>query len=296
MKAASYVLVTPVRNEEGTIGITIEAVVKQTVLPTEWVIVSDGSTDRTDEIVRTYAAKHPFLRLLRLDRRPSRNFASVVFATEAGLAKLQTTDSEFIGLLDGDIQFAENYYAEIMQRFAQDAKLGLAGGLVVDCIQGQRRRSVQSLGDVAGAVQFFRRECFAALGGLIALPEGGWDTITCVEARRHGYRTRTFPDIEVDHLKPRNVAEGGWLRRLRQMGVREYALGYHPLFEVLKCGYRCFEYPFLIGGIMRLAGYFSGCLSRRKRLLAPELVRFIRREQLRRIFPFGRSDPAGSQT
>jgi glycosyltransferase involved in cell wall biosynthesis len=296
MKAASYVLVTPVRNEEGTIGITIEAVIKQTVLPTEWVIVSDGSTDRTDEIVRTYAAKHPFLRLLRLDRRPSRNFASVVFATEAGLAELKTTDSEFIGLLDGDIQFAENYYAEIMQRFAQDPKLGLAGGLVVDCIHGQRRRSVQSLGDVAGAVQFFRRECFAALGGLIALPEGGWDTITCVEARRHGYRTRTFPEIEVDHLKPRNVAEGGWLRRLRQMGVREYALGYHPLFEVLKCGYRCFEYPFVVGGIMRLAGYCSGCLSRRKRLLAPELVRFIRREQMRRIFPFGRSDPAGSQT
>ena len=290
MKAPSYVIITPVRNEEATIGITIESVIHQTILPKEWVIVSDGSTDRTDEIVKMYASRNTFINFLRLENRPVRNFASVVFATESGLAALKTTDYDFIGLLDGDIQFTNDYYEQMIQRFSKYPKLGLAGGLVIDCYQGQRRRSVQSLQDVAGGVQFFHRKCFASLGGLVAVPEGGWDTITCVEARRHGFHTRTFADIEVDHLKPRNISEGGILRRYRQLGVREYALGNHPLFELVKCAHCCFEYPFGIGGLMRFVGYLGCYVTRRKRILSEEIIRFIRREQLNRVFRLLRSD------
>jgi biofilm PGA synthesis N-glycosyltransferase PgaC len=284
MKTSSYVIITPVRNEEATIGITIESVIHQTILPKEWVIVSDGSTDRTDEIVKTYASQNTFINFLRLENRPARNFASVVFATEAGLEALKTTDYDFIGLLDADIQFAQDYYEQMIQRFSRHPQLGLAGGLVIDCYQGQRRRSVQSLRDVAGGVQFFHRKCFMSLGGLVAVPEGGWDTITCVEARRHGFHTRTFADIEVDHLKPRNISEGNILRRYRQLGIREYALGNHPLFELVKCIYRCLEYPLVIGGLMRLAGYVGCYVSRPQRILSEDSIRFIRREQLHRLF------------
>ena len=286
MKAPSYVIVTPVRNEESTIGITIESVIHQTILPKEWVIVSDGSTDQTDEIVKTYASQNTFINFLRLENRPARNFASVVFAIEAGLTALKTTDYDFIGLLDADIRFAENYYEQMMHRFSKHPQLGLAGGLVIDCYEGQRRRNVQSLGDVAGGVQFFHRKCFASLGGLVAVPEGGWDTITCVEARRHGFHTRTFPDIEVDHLKPRNIFEGNVLRRFWQLGVREYALGWHPLFEAAKCAYRCIEPPFFIGSFMRSIGYAGCFLVRRRRLLSRDIIQFIRQEQLRRLLPF----------
>lgn len=284
MKNPSFVLVTPVRNEQATIGITIESVVRQTMRPAEWVIVSDGSTDRTDEIVSEYASKHQFIRLLRLTRRPDRNFASVVFATESGIEALETKDYAFIGLLDADIRFAENYYEEVLNRFSNDSKLGLAGGLVVDCYGGRRYPGPQSLKEVAGAVQFFRRECFESLGGLVALPEGGWDAITCVQARMHGFKTRTFPEIEVDHLKPRNIAEGNLIRRTWQLGVREYALGNHPLFEVIKCAYRCIERPVLLGGVVRFAGYSWCCLKRKKRDLPASTVRFLRREQMSRIF------------
>jgi GT2 family glycosyltransferase len=248
------------------------------------VIVSDESTDDTDEIVKRYAASHGFIRLLRLTKRPHRNFASVVFATEAGLAALQVKDYGFIGLLDGDIRFPANYYELILRQFDSNPKLGLAGGLAVDCYDGRRHLNRQSLQDVAGAVQFFRRECFEALGGLIAVPEGGWDTVTCVQARMHGFTTRTFPEIEVDHLKPRNIAEGNLCRRTWQMGVREYAMGNHPLFEVLKSGYRCFERPLLLGGFLRLAGYTWGYLSRRKRYLPENVIGYIRKEQLARLF------------
>jgi glycosyltransferase involved in cell wall biosynthesis len=283
MKNTSFVLVTPVRNEQATIGITIDSVVRQTLRPAEWVIVSDESTDRTDDIVLEYASKYAFIRLLRLTRRPDRNFASVVFATEAGLAALKTKDYAFIGLLDGDIKFPENYYEEMLVRFSSDPQLGLAGGIVIDSYAGRRYPSQQSLRDVAGAVQFFRRECFESLGGLVALPEGGWDAITCVQVRRHGFKSQTFPEIEVDHLKPRNVAEGNIFQRTWQLGVREYALGNHPLFEFLKCSYRCLGRPYLIGGLLRFGGYCWCCLTRRSRMLPPEIMRAIRQEQMARI-------------
>ncbi len=286
--ASSYVLVTPVRNEEKTIGITIESVVRQTIKPKEWVIVSDQSTDKTDEIIKSYASRNAFIKLLRLEKRPKRNFASCVFAVEAGIEALTTRDYDFIGLLDGDVRFSEKYYEDIMLRFAADPKLGLAGGLVVDCINGQRIRSVGSARDIAGAVQFFSRKCFDSLGGLVAVPEGGWDAITCAQARMNGFKTQTFADIEVDHLKPRNIAEGNIARRFWQLGIREYALGNHPLFEVVKCGYRCMERPVFIGGFFRFVGYLGCCLSQKKRMVSPDIVRFIRQEQLRRILPFSR--------
>jgi hypothetical protein len=141
-------------------------------------------------------------------------------------------------------------------------------------------------------VQFFSRECFEALGGLLAVPEGGWDTLTCVQARHCGYHTQTFPDIEVDHLKPRNIAEGNVFRRNRQMGEREYALGYHPLFEAIKCGYRCLDRPLLVGGLSRLWGYVSCYLRRRKRVVPAGAIKQIRQEQLNRLFWFSRKASA----
>jgi biofilm PGA synthesis N-glycosyltransferase PgaC len=281
----SYVLITPVRNEESTIGITLDSVVHQTTPPVEWIIVSDECTDGTDKIVQDYAARYPFIHLLRLTQRPHRSFSSVVFATEAGIAALTYKDYDFIGFLDADIRFSETYYAEIMEEFAINIKLGLAGGLVVDCVDGRRVVNKQSLREVAGAVQFFRRECFESLGGLIAIPEGGWDAITCVQARMQSYSTQTFPKIQVDHLKPRNAAEGNITRRFFQLGVRDYALGNHPLFEVIKCAYRCFEQPYLFGGGMRFVGYIWCYIKRKKRMLPPEMILQIRREQLSRLFP-----------
>lgn len=283
MNKPSYVLITPVRNEQATIGITIDSVINQKHSPAEWIIVSDESTDRTDEIVTEYAAKFPFIRLLRLTRRPERNFASVVFAVESGIKALRTPDYNYIGLLDADVRFAPNYYEEILLRFTANPKLGLAGGLVVDCINGQRFPSHQSLRDVAGAVQFFSRKCFESLGGLVAIPEGGWDAVTCAQARRHGFKSETFRELEVDHLKPRNVAQGNLFRRTWQYGVREYALGNHPLFEFLKCAYRCTERPFLIGSVLRFSAFTWCHLTLRERVLSKEIIAFVRKEQMNRM-------------
>jgi poly-beta-1,6-N-acetyl-D-glucosamine synthase len=286
VKACSYVLVTPVRNEGKTIEVTLQSVIRQTVQPIEWVIVSDESTDNTDPIVARYAAEHDFIQFLRLNGRPSRNFASVVFAVQAGLAVLKNPHYDFIGLLDADIRVAEDYYEQMLGRFAADPSLGLAGGLVLDNVGGKRIHHQQNLRDVAGAVQFFRRCCFECLGGLIAIPEGGWDAVTCVRARMAGFNTATFPDLIVDHLKPRNISEGNLFRRHWQFGVRDYALGSHPLFEAAKCCARSLESPLLLGAVARLLGYCWAGVSRRKQFLSRETMSHIRREQLRRFIPF----------
>jgi poly-beta-1,6-N-acetyl-D-glucosamine synthase len=279
---ASYVLVTPVRDEEATIGKTIASVLRQTVLPAEWVIVSDGSTDGTDTIVRRAAEENPWIRLLPLEPRPGRSFAAVVHNTETGIRHLNAGDYGFLGLLDSDVEFQADYFEQLIRRFENEPELGLAGGVVID-VGLPRDRFPRNRIDVPGAVQFFRRECFERIGGLIPIPEGGWDGMTCAMARMHGYRTRLFTDLVVDHLKPRNISEGGAVRRKWQMGVRDYAAGYHPLFEVVKCASRLKDPPLGIGALAWLIGYFSAALARRERIVDPAVVAFIRGEQLKRL-------------
>lgn len=278
-----YVLVTPVKNEESFIGQTIDSVVNQTVRPAEWMVVSDGSTDRTDEIVRAAAAMHPWIRLLPLPPRAQRSFAAVVHATEAGIRALAAKDYEFIGLLDSDVRFQPDYFERVLESFAASPRLGLAGGVVID-IGLPKDRFPRNRQDVPGAMQFFRRACFEQLGGLVAIPEGGWDALTCARARMLGYETRLLTHLVVDHLKPRNIAEGGVFRRKWQMGVRDYALGYHPLFELVKCLGRWRDPPLLLGACCWWTGFCAAMVRRRPRQIPASLLAFVRREQQLRLW------------
>jgi biofilm PGA synthesis N-glycosyltransferase PgaC len=277
-----YVLLTPVKNEESTIAVTIASVVEQSLLPTEWVIVSDGSTDRTDSIVESAARTNPWIRLIQLPVRATRSFGAVVRATETGVKALTSTRYMYLGLLDADVRFAPDYYERLIEHFERNPLLGLAGGMVVDVgvSKSRRPRNVQ---DVPGAVQFFRRTCFDSLGELLAIPEGGWDVLTCAKARMNGFETKLVPELVVDHLKPRNISEGGVIRRNCQLGVRDYALAYHPAFEFVKCVSRAPESPFLVAAMARFAGFCLAAVKRRPRLLSPDLVQFVRQEQVRRL-------------
>ena len=280
--SSSYVLVTPTKDEAPVIGETLRSVIAQTHRPLEWVIVSDGSTDGTNAIVRAAAAQHPWIKLLELPPRAGRDFAAVVKATEAGLRALTIDDYEFIGLLDSDVSFGPEYFACLLGEFTAAPRLGLAGGVVFD--PGVDRSQLPfNRKDVPGAVQCFRRACFEQLGGLLAIPEGGWDALTCARARMAGFETRLVTHLHVDHLKPRNVAEGGSLRRKWQMGIRDHALGYSPVFQLFKCVGRLRERPWLIAGLAWGLGYLSASLSRRPRRLPPDLMRFVRQEQRHRL-------------
>jgi glycosyltransferase involved in cell wall biosynthesis len=285
MKTASYVLVTPVRDEVATISRTIDSVTKQTVHPSEWVIVSDGSTDGTNEAVEAASRIHGWIRLVDLAPRVGRSFAAVVRNTEIGIGALKSRDYDYIGLLDADLEFQDDYFETLIRRFDTNPRLGLAGGVVID-VGTPRDRFPRNRIDVPGAVQFFSRACFERLGGLVPIPEGGWDCLTCAMARMNRFETQLITDLIVDHLKPRNVSQGGPLRRLWQLGVRDYAIGYDPVFELFKCVGRIRETPPVAAAFARWLGFLSASLAGHPRVVPPHVVAFVRKEQRARLLRF----------
>ncbi len=157
MPDKEYVLITPVRNEELYIEKVIESILGQSILPKKWVIVSDSSGDRTDEIVTKYAGQYDFIEFIRKKRDGEREFASKVNAFEEGYRCLVNVDYDFIGNLDGDVSLPLDYYEKVIERFQEKNGLGIAGGMVHDFYKGSFYRQYCSLNSVAGAVQLFRR-------------------------------------------------------------------------------------------------------------------------------------------
>jgi glycosyltransferase involved in cell wall biosynthesis len=279
----NYVLITPARNEQDFIEATIKSVIGQSVLPREWIIVSDSSTDRTDEIVQDYSDRYPFLRLLRNENGRIRNFSAKVAAFRAGARALRTQDYEFIGNLDADVSFQVDYFEHLLRAFFRQAKLGVAGGLILEKIDSQFCAQDVNANSVAGAVQMFRRTCFEQIGGYPSIVSGGVDAGAEIMARMHGWQVETFPELQVFHH--RRVATGAkniFRTRFRQ-GKNHYLLGYHPLFQMLNSMYHLTEKPYLLGALVGFGGYVWGGVRRPEKALPPHVIDFLRCEQLQRI-------------
>jgi glycosyltransferase involved in cell wall biosynthesis len=278
-----YVLVTAAYNEEANIERTIESVLSQTRLPNRWVIVSDGSVDHTDEIVRKYAAQHPFILLLPVKRQPGRSFGSKVRALHAGNELLKGTSYDFVGNLDADVTVPPGYFEELISHFDQRPSLGLAGGFVVEetdgVFQDRRQNRVYS---VAHAAQLVRRTCYEAIGGYAVLEYGGEDWHAQTSAEMRGWETRAFPELKIFHH--RHTGEGDNLLRHRfRQGRMDYSFGSDPLFETLKCTLRIPDKPFFIGGAARLAGFFWSLVRRDERPVSAEFIKFLRCDQKRKM-------------
>ncbi len=279
----SYVLITPAKNEEAFIADTIQSVINQTILPLRWVIVSDNSTDRTCEIVESYRQKYPFIDLLRLNSSATRDYAAKVQAFHAGYRRLRNLDYAFIGNLDADISFGENYYERLMEEFERDPALGIAGGFVWEKYNGKEKPFTRNLNSVGCAIQFFRRACFEQVGGYLPLKMGGEDAVAENLARMHGWKVRTFPEITVYHHRP--MGTGNWSRwkaRFNQ-GREEYLLGYHPLFFFLKSLSRLSCPPFLLGTCLTWLGYVNAVVKREPRPVSRDFVSFLRQRQKQRM-------------
>jgi GT2 family glycosyltransferase len=283
-KGISYVLISPARNEEGYIGRTLDAVVRQTLLPKRWVIVSDGSTDRTEEIVRSYALKHEFILLLRLAPHNKRSFSSKVHAFQAGLERLEDLHYDFIGNLDADVSFDSHYFEYIRTKFIESPKLGIAGGVILEDQENEyRERPFDRSWNVAGAIQLFRRRCFEQIGGFVPLKVGGEDTVAQIMARMKGWDVRSFPELRVLHHKPTGSGQKHMWRSKIDEGIQDRMVGYHPIYELAKCLRRITEKPYFLGGILRLFGFVWSALKREEIPLPEKIVRFHRNEQKSRI-------------
>lgn len=284
----SYVLITPARNEADFIELTIKSVVAQTVHPLRWVIVSDGSTDGTDEIVSRYAANHPWIKLLRMPERRERHFAGKVGAFNAGYAEVKDLDYEVIGSLDGDLSFGENYFSFLLQRLAENPALGLVGTPFREGDKNYYDYRFVNIDHVSGACQVFRRQCFEDIGGYVPVKGGGIDYIAVTTARMKGWKTRTFTEEFCLHHRPMGTAQNKQLTARFKMGAKDYALGNHPIWQLSRTLYQMTKKPRILGGVMMLAGYTTAVVKRAPRSVSPELMQFIRREQMQRLTKFFR--------
>jgi len=286
MKLPSYVLITPARNEAAFIERTLQSVVAQTVPPAKWVIVSDGSTDGTDEIVKRYAAKFSWIELLRMPERKERHFAGKVLAFNAGNARVQDVPYEAIVSLDGDISFDEGYFEFLLGKLAGDRQLGLVGTPFQDSQHRTYDYRFVSIEHVSGACQVFRRECFEEIGGYVPVKGGGIDHIAVITARMKGWKTRTFPEKTCTHHRAMGTAQRGRVMARFRFGMQDYALGGHPLWEVFRTFYQMTSPPWILGGLMVGCGYFWAMIRREPRPVSAELVAFRRREQMQRLKRF----------
>jgi len=279
----TYVLITAARNEEAYIEKTIKSVINQTIIPKKWIIVNDGSTDRTDEIVRKYETKMDFIQLLQMESGLKRDFASKVYAIRKGIDQLKGLEYEFLGILDADLSFEPKYYESIISKFHQNQRLGIAGAILFDVCGSKIVKRLGRLGDVSGATQMFRRKCFEEIGGLKPLKRGAEDTVACVMARIHGWEVRSFPEINGLHHRATGTAKENFLMARFNFGIRDYSYGSHPLFEVFKCIRRVAIHPYLIGSIMRMAGFIWAYCRKEKRLVTNDFIKHIRREHMQRL-------------
>jgi poly-beta-1,6-N-acetyl-D-glucosamine synthase len=281
----SYVLVTAAYNEEKLIEQTVRSIVAQTVRPAKWIIVSDGSTDKTDDIVKSYADGNDFIQLHRITEDHPRNFAAQVNAINLGLSSLRGIEYKFVGNLDADITLEPEYFGRLLEKFRLDPKLGLGGGTVCErCPDGEfRARTISSVIAVAHACQLFRRECFEAIGGAyVPLRYGGPDTYAEILARMKHWRVASFPDLKVFHHRPTNSAEGilrGWFRQ----GKMDYSLGALPVFELFKLLRRVYVKPYVIGSLARFAGFIHSYWHRENREVPNDFMVYVREEQKQRV-------------
>lgn len=279
----SYVLITPARNEAQFIELTIESVVAQTVRPVRWVIVSDGSTDGTDDVVRKYAADHSWIELVRTPERKERDFAGKVHAFNAGYKTLHDLDYGVIASLDGDISFDGGYFAYLLQKLAEDATLGLVGTPFKDGPNPIYDYRFVNIEHVSGACQVFRRQCFEQIGGYVPVRGGCIDHIAVISARMKGWKTRTFTDKVCLHHREMGTAQHGVLMARFRNGRKDYSIGNHPVWEVFRSFYQMTKKPLFVGGLVLVAGYFWALIRREERPVSRELIAFVRQEQMQRL-------------
>ncbi|SRR5579883_323712 len=273
------VAITPARDEAALLPGLISSMISQSHRPERWIVIDDGSADRTAEIIDSAAKAYPWIEPHHLPRnRPRAAGGESVIMQFLPASEWQTWD--FLLRLDADLSFAPDFIEKLLIEFQLDPKLGVAGPILLERDGPSWRPIKVPTFHVRGAAKMYSRQCFSAIGGL--QPGLGWDTIDELQAMMFGFHSRHFPHIYAYHHRPQGSANSLWRARLAA-GRAAYYAGYSPLFLFARAMSHLFTPPRVLGTVAMLIGYFEGFVKRAPRAASPELVRFVRRQQLRRL-------------
>lgn len=276
-----YVIISPCRDEEDYLRRTLESVAAQSEPPACWVIVDDGSTDRTPQIIEEFAETHSYGRVLTLPPRRERVLGpAVVHAFDAGVATIDLDDFDYVVKLDMDLDLPSGYFAGLMDAMEADPRLASVSG--TPCVRsGGELVPERGSGEITvGMSKFYRVAAFRDIGGFV--PVLMWDGIDCHAARVKGWRARALDDeaLRFEHLRPMGSSDRGLLRGKRRHGRGQYLMGTHPVFFAASVLARAADEPRVLGAANIAAGYLGALLRREPRSQGAEFRRQLRRFQL----------------
>jgi glycosyltransferase involved in cell wall biosynthesis len=283
----NLLIISPVRNEADHLEVVARSFAAQTRPPDTWLLVDDHSDDGTLKLARKLAAEIDFISVVQApdfplaDPRDRLASAAAPRTFNAGLATVDWQAYTHIAKFDGDMELPPDYLERILDEFAADPKLGMAGGLRTEQVRGQWRvEMVPTEHHVNGALKCYSRECFEAIGGVQEML--GWDTIDETLARMDGYRTRTFTDLVAIHHRPWASADGT-LRGRARYGTAAYILQYPTYWVALRSLKVATARPEGISGVAFFYGYARAAFRRTPRVENPGFKRTIHRETRGRV-------------
>ena len=277
------IIITPFLNEEAVIGDLIKSVISQQLKPSKWVLVDDGSTDKSLQIIQELAKYYDWISVLQLDHKTKKRSigAKIINAFNSGLGTISIDDYDIIMKLDADLILPENYIKEIAQQFKNNPSIGLCGGVCGIVKQGEiKLESKTNLDHIRGALKAYRKECFKQIGGLVN--RMGWDSLDEYKARYHNWEVKVIPDLMVTHLKETNI-KTGHVRASFKNGIMLYTIRFDiPLLmtNVLK---RFLWKPYLIQGLALFYGFIYALVTREKKIVDEELGKYIRSYRYKKI-------------
>ena len=280
--SAKYCLITPCRDEAQHARVTLDSVIGQTISPTVWIIVDDGSKDETPQILAEYASKYDFIRVVSREDRGKRSVGpGVIEAFYAGYETINPDEFDYICKLDLDLKLPSVYFEELIKRMRLEPRIGTCSGkpYFKDPTSGQLVS--EKCGDEmsVGMTKFYRVECFREIGGFVR--QVMWDGIDCHCCRMKGWIAISWddPELRFVHLRPMGSSDENWYRGRLRHGYGQYFMGTGFSYITASALYRMTRPPLVIGGLAVWWGYIKSWLTRTPRYDNPEFRKFLRRYQ-----------------
>jgi len=273
----SYIVVTPCKNEGVNLPDLIESMVAQTERPVVWVVVDDGSTDGTPEIIKDAMKRYEWILYIRLNnaiRDRGLHLAGVMktgFDHAIAYSEKNNLKYQYIGNLDGDLAVPPTFYENLMNEFEKDPELGVASGGTEHIVGSKIKYAKVSVNEPSGGHMLIRRECFEDCGGIPL--SYAMDSVLKAKARIGGWKTRRFEGNVATEIRDVNAAEGYW-GGFAHKGNASYYLNINPLHVMARFAIYSFRKPYYIG-IAYLVGYLGSIMRGATRIDDKEVMRYF---------------------